>query len=57
MSPRKPPKREPFSASKEVKRQARERVGSPPPSQRHESRREKPPKHKKRVREEIEEIG
>jgi len=54
MSPRKPPKKEPFHAWKEVKRQARERVGSPPPTQREESPLNKPPKHKKRAREEAE---
>jgi hypothetical protein len=47
MSPRKPRKPKPFRAAKEVKRQARIRVGSPPPVERHESRKRKPPKHKK----------
>jgi len=55
MSPRKPPKKEPFYAWKEVKRQARERVGPPPPTQREESARHKPPKHRKRTRDEAEE--
>ena len=44
MSPR---KRKPFQATKEVKRRARREIGSPPPTQRHESRKRKPPKHKK----------
>lgn len=55
MSPRKPPKKEPFHAWKEVKRQARERVGTPPPTKREESPRNKPLKHKKRAKEEAEE--
>jgi hypothetical protein len=55
MSPRKPPKKKLFSASKEIKRQARERVGSPPPTKRQESPRHKPPKHRKRGLEETEE--
>ncbi|PYV12172.1 MAG: hypothetical protein DMG23_01995, partial [Acidobacteria bacterium] len=41
-------KPKPFRASKEVKRQARLRVGSPPPGRVHETRERKPPKHKKR---------
>jgi len=45
MSARKP---KPFRATKEVKRQARLRVGSPPPAQLHMSRKRKSPKHKKR---------
>jgi hypothetical protein len=45
MSTRKP---KPFRATKEVKRQARLRVGSPPPARLHESRKRKSPKHKKR---------
>jgi hypothetical protein len=45
MSTRKP---KPFRATKEVKRQARLRVGSPPPSRVHQNREHKPPKHKKR---------
>jgi len=45
MRPRKP---KPFRAAKEVKRQARLRLGSPPPVQRHETRKRKSPKHKKR---------
>jgi hypothetical protein len=40
-------KQKPFRASKEVKRRARREIGSPPPTQRHESRKHKPPKHKK----------
>jgi hypothetical protein len=40
-------KPKPFRASKEVKRRARVELGSPPPTQRHESRKHKPPKHKK----------
>jgi len=55
VSPRKPPKKEPFHAWKEVKRQARERVGAPPPTRHEESPRNKPPKHKKRLKEEAEE--
>jgi hypothetical protein len=47
MSPRKPPKPKPFRAAKEVKRRARLLSGSPPPLQRHESRKRKPAKHKK----------
>jgi hypothetical protein len=46
MSPRKPKR---FRASKEVKRQARLQVGTPPPSRRHETPKGKPPKHWKRV--------
>jgi hypothetical protein len=41
-----------FRAVKEVKRQARLRVGTPPPVQRHESRKRKAPKHKKQQWEE-----
>ncbi len=41
-------KQKPFRASKEVKRQARLRVGTPPPSRRVEGPKGKPPKHKKR---------
>jgi hypothetical protein len=51
MSPRQPRKPKPFRATKEVKRQARMQVGSPPPIQRHESRKRKPRKHKKQDRE------
>jgi hypothetical protein len=43
MSPRKQKR---FRASKEVKRQARRDIGSPPPTRRLESRKHKPPKHK-----------
>jgi hypothetical protein len=46
MSRRKP---KPFRAGKEVKRQARLRVGSPPPSQPHETPKKKEPKHKKQL--------
>jgi len=46
MSKRRAPKR--FQASKEVKRRARLQVGQPPPSRTHGSRKQKPPKHKKR---------
>ncbi|HLW79655.1 MAG TPA: hypothetical protein VKU44_08660 [Terriglobia bacterium] len=46
MSSRRP---KPFRASKEVKRQARARVGTPPSSRRVESSKHKPPKHKKPV--------
>jgi hypothetical protein len=45
MSRRKP---KPFRATKEVKRRARLTLGAPPSVQRHETRRNKPPKHKKR---------
>jgi len=55
MSPRKPPKKELFEGWKEVKRQARERIGTPPPTRRDENPRRKLPKHKKREREEAEE--
>lgn len=47
MSPSKPRKPKPFRAAKEVKRQARLQVGAPPPTQRLEDRKLKPPKHKK----------
>jgi hypothetical protein len=57
MSPRKPPAIKPFSAAKEVKRRARVRVGTPPPTQRHESRKRRPPKHKKEVWEVDEGMG
>jgi hypothetical protein len=46
---RKPGKRQPFQRTKEVKRQARLRVGSPPAVQAHQDRRKKLPKHKKRT--------
>jgi hypothetical protein len=42
-----PPKHKRFQASKEVKRRARREIGSPPPTRRHESRKGKPPKHKR----------
>jgi hypothetical protein len=54
MPPSKPPKKEPFKGWKEVKRQARERVGAPPPTRREEDPRHKPPKHRKREIEEAE---
>jgi hypothetical protein len=44
MSPR---KQKPFLVTKEIKRRARRAIGSPAPTQRHESRKHKPPKHKK----------
>jgi hypothetical protein len=44
MNSRKP---KPFRATKEVKRRARTQIGFPPPAQRHQSRKHKPPKHKK----------
>jgi len=47
MSPRKPRAIKPFSAAKEVKRQARAKVGAPPPTRPHESRKHRSPKHKK----------
>ncbi len=46
MARRRTPK--PFRATKEVKRRARLRLGSPPPVQRHASAVGKPPKHKKK---------
>jgi len=45
-------KPKPFQAAKEVKRQARRRVGSPPPTSPLDSRKSKPPKHKKQLDEE-----
>jgi hypothetical protein len=57
MSPRKPRAIKPFSAAKEVKRQARAKVGAPPPTQRHESRKHRAPKHKKQVWEVNGEMG
>ncbi len=42
-------KLKPFRASKEVKRRARTEIGSPPPTRRYESRKQKPPKHKQKV--------
>jgi len=50
MSNRKP---KPFRATKEVKRQARLLVGTPPPAQLHKSRKHKSPKHKGREREQM----
>ncbi len=55
MPPTRPPKKEPFKGWKEVKRQARELVGAPPPTRREEDLWHKPPKHKKREVEESEE--
>ena len=40
-----------FSAGKEVRRQARERLGTPPATRVEPNRRRKPPKHKKRSEE------
>jgi len=51
MGRRKRRKPKPFQAFKEVKRQARLRLGSPPPLQRHESHKRRPPKHKELNRE------
>jgi hypothetical protein len=42
-------KPKPFKNTIEVKRQARLRVGSPPAAVTHTDKRQKPPKHKKRV--------
>jgi hypothetical protein len=42
-----PKKRKPFESTKEVKRLARLRMGSPPAAQTHQDRRKKLPKHKK----------
>ena len=50
MSKRKP---KPLRATKEVKRQARLRVGSPPPARRHELKRRKRPKHAKQEWEDV----
>ena len=47
-----PPRQKKFRACKEVKRRARRELGSPRPTQRHESRKHKPPKHKQRELEE-----
>jgi hypothetical protein len=41
-----------FSAGKAVRREARERLGAPPPTRVEPNRRRKPPKHKKRPEEE-----
>lgn len=49
MSPRRRGKPKAFQATKEVRRLARLRVGSPPPVQKQESRKEKSPKHRKRA--------
>jgi hypothetical protein len=46
MAKRRKPK--PFSAAKEVKRLARLRVGTPPPSQVQPDEKRKPAKHKKK---------
>jgi hypothetical protein len=40
-------KQKPFRATKEVKRRARIEIGSPPPTRRHDTRKHRPPKHKK----------
>ncbi len=45
-------KRKPFRASTEVRRLARLTLGAPPPGCRHQSPKDKPPKHKKREAEE-----
>lgn len=45
-------KPKPFRATKEVRRLARLTVGAPPAERRHESPKNKPPKHKKREVEE-----
>lgn len=45
MKRRKP---KPFRATKEVKRLARLRLGAPPAEKTHQSRKRKPPKHRKR---------
>ena len=46
-------KKKTFSAATEVRRQARELQGAPPPTRVIQDKRSKPPKHKKRVVEEI----
>jgi hypothetical protein len=50
-------KLKPFQSTKEVKRLARLRVGSPPAAQTHKDRRKKLPKHKKRAHEQDTEIS
>jgi len=45
---RKPRKPKAFRASQEVKRRARLRVGSPPPSRRRQGHKHRSPKHQKR---------
>ena len=57
MSRRKPRTIKPFSAAKEVKRQARAKIGAPPPTKLHETHKRKPPKHKKAAWESGEESG
>lgn len=47
MSPRKPRRSKPFRATTEVKRRARQEIGTPPPVRRHETRKQKPAKHRK----------
>jgi hypothetical protein len=47
MSPRKPRTIKPFSAAKEVKRQARAKIGAPPTTKPHVTSKHKSPKHKK----------
>jgi hypothetical protein len=49
MKSRKRRKPQPFRATKQVRRLAREALGSPPPSRRIERPKDKPPKHKKRA--------
>ena len=46
-----------FKAAKEVKRRARASVGAAPPSRVFDDRRIRPPKHKKRRRQEAMEAG
>ena len=54
LMPRKRPRKKPktFSAAKEVRRQAREIIGSVPPTRVLKDKRQKPPKHKKRLEDE-----
>ena len=51
-SRKKSPKKKTFSAATEVRRQARELVGAPPPTRVIPDKRSKPPKHKQRGGEE-----
>jgi hypothetical protein len=51
-SRKKSPKKKIFSAATEVRRQARELQGTPPPTRVIPNKRHKPPKHKKKLEEE-----
>jgi hypothetical protein len=52
-SSKKSPKKKPFSAAAEARRQARELLGTPPPTRVIPNKRHKPPKHKKESLEEM----